>query len=82
MVNSSASIFQLGKDTTPYRLITDKHVKVESWRGREMLIIEAEALTTMAREAFHDVSHFLRASHLEQLRSILDDPRPLPTIAS
>ena len=39
-----------------------------------MLIIEAEALTTMAREAFHDVSHFLRASHLEQLRSILDDP--------
>ena len=74
MANSSASIFQLGKDNTPYRLVTDKHVKVEKWRGRDMLIVEPEALTTLAREAFHDVSHYLRASHLEMLSGILKDP--------
>src|SRR5205814_8624029 len=36
--------------------------------------IAPAALTLLAQEAFRDISHFLRPSHLRQLRAILDDP--------
>jgi fumarate hydratase class I len=40
----------------------------------EMILkIKPEALERLAQEAFHDISHFLRPGHLEQLRKILDD---------
>ena len=39
-----------------------------------MLIVEREALRTLAEAAFTDINHLLRPGHLEQLRSILDDP--------
>ena len=39
-----------------------------------MLRIAPEALTALAFEAFHAVSHLLRPGHLAQLRAILDDP--------
>jgi fumarate hydratase class I len=38
-----------------------------------ILKIKPEALERLAQEAFHDISHFLRPGHLEQLRKILDD---------
>ncbi|MFQ5766340.1 MAG: fumarate hydratase, partial [Rhodospirillales bacterium] len=34
----------------------------------------SQALTQLATEAFRDISHLLRSSHLEQLAKILDDP--------
>src|SRR5207244_9221147 len=40
----------------------------------EMLIVEREALRTLAEAAFTDINHLLRPGHLKQLRSILDDP--------
>ncbi|NCV97018.1 MAG: fumarate hydratase, partial [Acidimicrobiia bacterium] len=40
----------------------------------EFLRVDASAITRLTAEAMRDISHFLRASHLAQLASILDDP--------
>jgi fumarate hydratase class I len=73
MSQSTASIFHLGKDTTSYRPLGKEFVTVEEWKGRKMLVVQPEALTKLTNEAFKDVSHLLRTSHLEMLSSILDD---------
>ncbi len=65
--------FPVGEDTTEYRLLTDQHVKTEQCGDRTILRVEPEALELLSREAFNDVSFYLRASHLQQLRDILDD---------
>ncbi|HTH98149.1 MAG TPA: fumarate hydratase [Stellaceae bacterium] len=67
-------LFQLGPDETPYRKLTDKHVSVETIGGRKVLRIEPEALSILAKAAFHDISHLLRPTHLAQVASILKDP--------
>lgn len=74
MSQSSSSIFNLGKDTTTYRLLGKEHVSQETWQGKKILVVKPEALTMLAKAAFTDVSHLLRTSHLEMLRGILDDP--------
>jgi fumarate hydratase class I len=66
-------LFPLGKDRTPYRKLTAQGVRVEKIMGREMLVIEREAIRTLAETAFADINHLLRPGHLKQLRSILDD---------
>ena len=66
--------FPLSKDTTEYRLITKDYVATDSLDGRQIIKITPEGLTLLAEEAFRDVSHLLRRSHLKQLSSILDDP--------
>ena len=67
-------MFPLKEDTTKYRRITDEHVSLQSFNGIEILKIEAQGLTLMAEQAFKDVSHLLRSSHLALLAKILDDP--------
>jgi len=67
-------LFPLGPDETPYRKITDKGVRVEKVLGRDVLVIEREALRQLAEAAFTDINHLLRPAHLKQLRRILDDP--------
>ena len=37
------------------------------------LAVPTEALTTLAEKAFYEINHFLRPTHLAQLRTILDD---------
>jgi fumarate hydratase class I len=74
MSGSPSSLFQLGKDTTKYRLLSDKHVSTQEWNGKKMLVVDPQAIVELSKAAFHDVSHLLRTSHLEMLRSILDDP--------
>jgi fumarate hydratase, class I len=66
--------FPLSKDTTGYRLLTKEYVTADSLDGRQIIKIAPEGLTLLAEEAFRDVSHLLRRSHLKQLSSILDDP--------
>lgn len=66
--------FPLSKDTTEYRLLTKDYVATDSLDGRQIIKITPEGLTLLAEEAFRDVSHLLRRSHLKQLSSILDDP--------
>ena len=67
-------IFEKGNDTTEYRLLTSDGLGLEKLGGRQILTVTPEALTKLADEAFDDVSHLLRTSHLEKLASILKDP--------
>ena len=47
---------------------------MEKVGGREVLHVDPQALTLLAREAFNDVSFYLRTAHLEKVAAILDDP--------
>jgi fumarate hydratase, class I len=67
-------LFPLGKDTAPYRKLGSDGVRVETMGGREIVVVEREALRALAEAAFTDINHLLRPGHLQQLRSILDDP--------
>jgi fumarate hydratase class I len=67
-------LFPLTEDRTEYRLLTDKHVSQTSVDGTQLLRVAPEGLTLLAEQAFHDVSHFLRSSHLQQLTEICNDP--------
>ncbi|MFF8783951.1 fumarate hydratase [Streptomyces sp. NPDC015125] len=67
-------LLPVGEDTTPYRLVTSEGVSTFEADGRTFLKVEPEALRKLAAEAMHDISHYLRATHLAQLRKILDDP--------
>jgi len=61
-------------DKTEYRKITSEYVKVVNYGNREVLEIDPKGLEVLAQEALSDVSFYLRTSHLEKLRAILDDP--------
>jgi fumarate hydratase class I len=67
-------LFPLGKDSTSYRKLGAAGLRVEKILGRDMLVVEREALRALAEAAFTDINHLLRGSHLAQLRKILDDP--------
>lgn len=67
-------MFPLGPDTTEYRKLTGDFVSVETLGGREVVTVQPEALSMLAEQAFMDISHLLRPAHLQQLRTILDDP--------
>ncbi|MGA9865150.1 MAG: fumarate hydratase [Acetobacteraceae bacterium] len=67
-------MFPLGPDQTPWRRLAIAGVRSVACEGQSILRIAPEALTELAVQAFHDVSHLLRPGHLRQLRTILDDP--------
>lgn len=67
-------IYQLGEDTTSYRLLTKDYVRTTRWGEQEFTIIEAEALELLSREAFKDIAHLFRSRHLQQLSNIVQDP--------
>lgn len=66
--------YPIQKDTTEYRKVSSDFVTVEKIGNREVLNIDPKALEFLAQEALADVSFYLRTSHLEKLRAILDDP--------
>jgi len=66
--------FQTGDDTTAYRLITADHVSTVEFGGRRYLKVAPEGLRLLAKQAFTDVSFYLRPAHLRQLRDELADP--------
>ena len=67
-------IFEHAEDTTTYRKLTADYVSTTDFEGKEVLKVQPEALTLLAREAMDDIAHLLRSSHLKQLAKILDDP--------
>lgn len=66
--------FPIQKDTTEYRLLTKDYVSTIEVEGRKVLKVDPKGLELLAKEAIHDVSFYLRASHLEKLANILKDP--------
>src|SRR3954447_4737725 len=73
-----SDLLPLGEDRTKYRLVTSEGVSTFEAEGRTFLTVEPEALRRLAAEAMHDISHYLRPTHLAQLRRILDDPQASP----
>jgi fumarate hydratase, class I len=71
---SYAEMLPIGPDETEYRLLTADGISVHQALGREFLQVEPEVLTELTAVAMHDIAHLLRPAHLQQLRSILDDP--------
>lgn len=69
-----APMFPLGPDQTSWRKLDIAGVATSTFDGRTVLRIAPHVLSELAFQAFHDVSHLLRPTHLAQLRSILDDP--------
>ncbi len=67
-------LLPLGKDETPYRLVTSEGVSTFEANGQEFLSVTPEAITKLTAGAIHDISHLLRPGHLAQLRKIIDDP--------
>jgi fumarate hydratase, class I len=68
-------LFPLGEDKAPYRKLASEGVRLERMGGRELVVVEREALRALAEAAFTDINHLLRPGHLKQLRAILDDPQ-------
>ncbi len=68
------TLFPLGPAETPWRKLTGDFVSTIEVDGETVLKVEPEALTLLAKQAFHDCSHLLRPGHLQQLRAIVDDP--------
>ena len=66
--------FPILKDDTEYRCITKDYVSTIEVDGREILKVDPKGLEELAKEAFSDVSFYLRSAHLEKLAKILEDP--------
>ena len=73
-----SDLLPLGEDKTKYRKIGSAGVSVIKLGDREFLQVEPEALTLLSETALHDISHYLRAEHLQQLANILKDPEASP----
>jgi fumarate hydratase class I len=67
-------MFPLPEDATEYRLLGTDHVAAGTFDGAEILKVAPEGLTLLAEQAFTDVSHRFRPSHLKLLAQIFKDP--------
>lgn len=67
-------MFPMGKETTEYYLLTKDYVSEVEFEGKKVLKVEYEGIRQMAKQAFHDVSFYLRPDHQKQVASILADP--------
>ena len=75
---SYSDLLPIGEDKTKYRHIGKDGVSVIKLGDREFLQVAPEALTLLTETAIHDISHYLRAEHLQQLANILKDPESSP----
>jgi fumarate hydratase class I len=71
-------LLPIGEDKTEYRLLTKDGVSTFTAEGREFLKVSGEAISNLTQVAIHDISHYLRAEHLQQLANILADPESSP----
>ncbi len=65
--------FPVGEDKTEYRLLSKDFVETIEVDGRKILKVAPEGLLLLSISAFRDVSFFLRPTHLQKLRNIVDD---------
>jgi fumarate hydratase class I len=75
---SYSDLLPIGADTTEYRLLTTEGVSTFEAGGINFLTVAPEAITRLTEEAIHDISHYLRPAHLQQLENILKDPEASP----
>lgn len=75
---SYSDLLPLGADTTNYRLVSTAGVSVVKHGEKEFLQVEPAALVQLTAEAIHDINHYLRAEHLQQLTNIVNDSESSP----
>jgi len=73
-----SDLLPLGEDKTEYRLVSTQGVSTFSAEGMEFLKVAPEALERLTAEAIHDINHYLRPDHLQQLQNIINDPESSP----
>ena len=71
-------LLPVGPDTTEYRRIATEGVSTFTADGKEFLKVSKQAISNLTEVALHDISHYLRSEHLEQLANILKDPESSP----
>ncbi len=71
-------LLPIGEDKTEYRLLSTEGVSTFTAEGREFLKVSPDAISNLTQAAIHDISHYLRAEHLQQLANILKDPESSP----
>ena len=62
--------FPLKKDETEYYLLSNDYVSVAEFEGQEVLKVAPQALTLLAKHAFHDASFMLRTLQQEAARKL------------
>jgi fumarate hydratase, class I len=75
---SYSDLLPLGEDKTKYRLVSKEGVSVVKLGDKEFLQVEPAALEKLTSEAIHDINHYLRSDHLQQLTNIVKDPEASP----
>ena len=75
---SYSDLLPLGADATKYRLVSTEGVSVVKHGDKEFLQVEPSALEKLTSEAIHDINHYLRAEHLQQLTNIVKDAEASP----
>jgi fumarate hydratase class I len=75
---SYQDLLPIGPDETEYRLISNAGVSTFTADGRQFLKVSKDAISNLTQVAMHDISHYLRSEHLEQLANILKDPESSP----
>ena len=73
-----SDLLPLGEDTTQYRLVSKEGVSVVKLGDKEFLQVQPRALELLTEVAMHDISHYLRTEHLQQLAKIISDPEASP----
>jgi fumarate hydratase class I len=71
---SYSDLLPLGADTTKYRSLGKDGVSVVKLGDKEFLQVTPEAIAKLTEVAIHDINHYLRPEHLQQLANILQDP--------
>ena len=66
-------LFQYGKDTTKYIKLDYKQIQTYDINGKNFIKVTKDILENLAKEAFYQISHFLREDHLKQISSIFED---------
>ena len=75
---SYQDLLPIGPDKTEYRLISNEGISTFTADGRQFLKVSKDAISNLTQVAMHDISHYLRSEHLEQLTNILKDPESSP----
>ena len=71
---SYRDLLPIGEDKTEYRLVSTEGVSTFTAEGMEFLKVAPEAIENLTAEAIHDINHYLRTEHLQQLSNIINDP--------
>ena len=73
-----SDLLPIGEDQTKYRLVTKEGVRVVKHGDLEFLEVSPDAITKLTEVAIHDINHYLRDAHLQQLANILKDHEASP----